>query len=245
MIMQIICNKINLLKEVECMGDIIINGEGISFKYGNSMVLNNCDFKVNDGDFAVVIGPNGSGKSTLLKISLGLLNPDCGKIWLYGKLINEFNDWKKIGYVPQRITSFNQGFPATVEEVVKTPLYADSGIFKRGKGDYREAVEKALTNVKMEDYRNRLIGKLSTGQQQRVFIAKALVNNPSTLFLDEPTAGIDNKSEEDFYNLLYRLNKEKGITIIMVTHDYTDVKPMVNRVIHLHDGNITEQVFVI
>lgn len=227
------------------MGDIIIKGKGIGYKYGNSMVLNNCDFKVNDSDFAVVIGPNGSGKSTLLKISLGLLNPDCGKIWLYGKLINEFNDWEKIGYVPQRITSFNQGFPATVEEVVRAPLYASLGIFKKGEKDCKEAVEKALTYVNMEDYRDRLIGKLSIGQQQRVFIAKALVNNPSTLFLDEPTAGIDNKSEEDFYNLLYRLNKENGITIIMVTHDYTDVKPMVNRVIHLHDGNITEQVIAI
>ena len=245
MIMRIICNKINLLKEVECMEDIIINGEGISFKYGNSMVLNECDFKVNDGDFAVVIGSNGSGKSTLLKISLGLLNPDCGQICLYGKLINEFNDWEKIGYVPQRITSFNQGFPATVEEVVRAPLCANSGIFNKRKKDYREAVEKALTYVGMEDYKDRLIGKLSTGQQQRVFIAKALVNNPSALFLDEPTAGIDNKSEEDFYNLLYSLNKKKGITIIMVTHDYTDVKPMVNRVIHLHDGNIKEQVVVI
>lgn len=227
------------------MENEIIKGEGISFKYGNSMVLNNCDFRVNDGDFAVVIGPNGSGKSTLLKISLGLLNPYSGQIRLYGKAINEFNDWDRIGYVPQRITSFNQGFPATVEEVVRAPLYADSGTFSRTKKNFKEAVSKALFSVGMEGYGNRLIGKLSTGQQQRVFIAKALVNNPSTLFLDEPTAGIDNKSEEDFYNLLYRLNKEKGITIVMVTHDYTDVKLMVNRVLHLHDGNIIEQSLVI
>jgi zinc transport system ATP-binding protein len=223
------------------MANIVIRGEGISFKYGSNTVLDNCSFKVQNGDFAVVIGPNGSGKSTLLKICLGLLNPHSGEIRLYEKPINEFEDWNKIGYVPQRINSFNQGFPATVEEVVRAPLYVNSNLFSVSKDNYKEYVGKVLTAVGMEGYGNRLIGKLSTGQQQRVFIAKALVNNPSILFMDEPTAGIDNKSEEDFYNLLFKLNKQQKITIVMVTHDYTDVKPMVNRVIHLHNGNVMEQ----
>ena len=223
------------------MQEAIIKGKGISFKYGSNAVLDNCDFKVYDGDFAVVTGPNGSGKSTLLKICLGLLKPQRGEIQLYGKLINEFNGWKKIGYVPQRINSFNQRFPATVEEVVRAPLYANLSLFNRTKNNFKEEVIAALNAVGMEGYENRLIGKLSIGQQQRVFIAKALASKPLMLFMDEPTAGIDNKSEEDFYNLLHKLNKDRGITIIMVTHDYTDVKSMVNRVLRLHDSKVIEQ----
>jgi zinc transport system ATP-binding protein len=169
------------------------------------------------------------------------LKPQSGEMKLYGKLISEFNDWKKIGYVPQRINSFNQRFPATVEEVVKAPLHANLSLFNRTKNNFKKEITAALTAVGMEGYENRLIGKLSIGQQQRVFIAKALASKPLMLFMDEPTAGIDNKSEEDFYSLLHKLNKYKGITIIMVTHDYTDVKSMVSRVLRLNDSKIIEQ----
>ncbi len=223
------------------MKEAVLVGKNISFKYGNSVILEKCNFTINNGDFSVIIGANGSGKSTLLKICLGLLNPQEGEIELFGKPVNEFNDRDKIGYVSQRIDAFNKGFPATVEEVVRAPLYAKSKLFNRDKRQIGDLTDKALGIVGMQDYNDRLIGRLSVGQQQRVFIAKALINNPSMVFMDEPTAGIDNKSEKEFYNLLNELNNDKGITIIMVTHDYTDIKSMVNKVFCLTDGHMSEQ----
>ena len=229
------------MKVDEQMKETVLRGKNISFKYGNSIILEKCNFAIDKGDFSVIIGANGSGKSTLLKICLGLLNPQNGEIELFGKPIKEFKDWDKIGYVSQRIDAFNKGFPATVEEVIKAPLYAKSKLFNRDKKLIDGLANKALDIVGMQDYNDRLIGRLSVGQQQRVFIAKALINNPVMVFMDEPTAGIDNKSEKEFYNLLNELSNEKGITIIMVTHDYTDVKDMVNKVFCLTDGQIAEQ----
>lgn len=229
------------MKADEQMKETILKGKNISFKYGNSFILEKCNFIINSGDFSVIIGANGSGKSTLLKICLGLLNPQEGEVELFGKPLQEFKEWEKIGYVSQRIDAFNKGFPATVEEVIKAPLYAKSQLFNKDKKLINDLTDKALNIVGMQGYNNRLIGRLSVGQQQRVFIAKALINNPSIVFMDEPTAGIDNKSEKEFYDLLKELNNDKGITIVMVTHDYTDVKSMVNKVFCLTDGNIAEK----
>lgn len=224
------------------MDDIVLRGEGISFSYDGCKVLKDCSFIVKHGDFAAVVGSNGAGKSTLLKICLGLLKPDSGKVWLFGKVLDKFEAWEKIGYVPQRILTLNIGFPATVEEVVSAPLYAKKQNKKLSKQERESLIYKSLEQVGMESYRKRLIGRLSAGQQQRIFIAKALVSGPKLLFLDEPTTGIDNETEEDFYNLLNKLNKEDGITIVMVTHDYTDIKSMVSRVIQLNEGGIVYNI---
>lgn len=222
------------------MDNIVLKGEGINFSYDGCKVLRDCSFMVKDGDFAAVVGSNGAGKSTLLKICLGLLKPDSGSIWLFNKPLDRFGDWSKIGYVPQRILTLNLGFPASVEEVVSAPLYANK--LKLSKGEQNDLIGRSLEQVGMAGYRKRLIGRLSAGQQQRIFIAKALVSSPKLLFLDEPTTGIDNETEEDFYKLLNKLNKEDGITIVMVTHDYTDIKSMVNRVVQLSEGSITDNI---
>ena len=154
--------------------------------------------------------------------------------------MDKFHEWDKIGYVPQRILNLNLGFPATVEEVVSSPLYTIKKLKKLSKKEKIDLTDKVLSAVGMESYKKRLIGRLSAGQQQRIFIAKALISSPKLLILDEPTTGIDNETEEDFYNLIYKLNKYEGITIVMVTHDYTDIKSMINRVIHVNDGSISE-----
>jgi len=225
------------LKDME---DVVLRGENISFSYDGVKVLKDCSFSVRNKDFAAVVGSNGAGKSTLLKICLGLLKPDEGNIWLFEKLVDKFHEWDKIGYVPQRILNLNLGFPATVEEVVSSPLYTIKKLKKLSKKEKIDLTDKVLSAVGMESYKKRLIGRLSAGQQQRIFIAKALISSPKLLILDEPTTGIDNETEEDFYNLIYKLNKYEGITIVMVTHDYTDIKSMINRVIHVNDGSISE-----
>ncbi|WP_372998140.1 metal ABC transporter ATP-binding protein [Lutispora sp.] len=224
------------------MEDIVLRGEKISFSYDGVKVLKDCSFSVRNKDFAAVVGSNGAGKSTLLKICLGLLKPDQGKVWLFERLIDKFQEWDKIGYVPQRILNLNLGFPATVEEVVSSPLYTTKKLKDMSRKNKTDLTDKALRAVGMADYKDRLIGRLSAGQQQRIFIAKALISSPQLLVLDEPTTGIDNETEEDFYNLIYKLNKDDGITIVMVTHDYTDIKSMVNRVIQISDGSISDNI---
>lgn len=222
------------------MGADIIKIEDITFGYGRTNVLDGVSTTITEGDFLGIVGPNGSGKSTLLKIFLGLVKPQKGTIKVFDTDISKFSQWGKIGYIPQKVTSFNQGFPATVEEVVSANLYPIIGLAGRINKSHREKVDSALKTVDMLEYKKRMIGRLSGGQQQRVFIAKALVSDPRVIFMDEPTVGIDQKSEESFYELMDSLNKERGITLVMVTHDIGAIDKRVNRVLCLSEGKLHE-----
>lgn len=222
------------------MTNTIIECSNISFTYEQSTVLDSISLKVNEGEFWALIGPNGSGKSTLIKIILGLLQPDQGRVTLYGEDAASFRQREKIGYVSQKSNSFNAGFPATVLEVVKSGLTRKVGLFKNfTKADEKQALE-ALKIVKMDAYAASNIGELSGGQQQRVFIARALVGNPELLIMDEPTVGIDQKNVASFYSMLNDLNREHGIAILLVTHEIDLVTELashvacLNRTIHFH-----------
>lgn len=218
----------------------IITIENISFSYGRANVLDGVSTAIKDGDFMGIVGPNGSGKSTLLKIFLGLVKPHKGTVRVFDTDISKFNQWGRIGYIPQKATAFNQGFPATVEEVVTANLFPMVGLAGRIGKAHREKVDEALRTVDMLEYKKRIIGRLSGGQQQRVFIAKALVSGPRVIFMDEPTVGIDQKSEESFYELMDSLNKTRGITLVMVTHDIGAIDKRVNRVLCMSDGKLHE-----
>ena len=222
------------------MGTDIIKIENITFGYGRTNVLDEVSTTIKDGDFMGIVGPNGSGKSTMLKIFLGLLKPQKGTVKVFDTNINKFNQWGKIGYIPQKATSFNQGFPATVEEVVSANLYPMVGLAGRIGKLHMEKVDEALRIVDMLEYKKRIIGRLSGGQQQRVFIAKSLVSDPRVIFMDEPTVGIDQKSEESFYELMDSLNKNRGITLVIVTHDIGAIDKRVNRVLCLSEGKLHE-----
>ncbi|HSX19464.1 MAG TPA: metal ABC transporter ATP-binding protein [Candidatus Saccharimonadales bacterium] len=199
-------------------GETIVELTNVSFSYGDNIVLKDINLSVHKGDYLGVIGPNGGGKTTLLKLMLCLLKPNKGSIELMGVDASRFDDWPKIGYVPQKAVHFDVNFPATVMEVVLMGRYGKVGLLKRtGRADV-EAAKVSLVKVGMESYSNRLIGDLSAGQQQRVFIARALASSPEILFLDEPTVGVDLKAQEGFYELLEKLNKS-GITLILVSHD--------------------------
>ena len=216
----------------------VIEVNDLSFGYGERLICKNVGFSVEKGDFVGIIGPNGSGKSTLIKLLLRQLKPIKGQIKLLGQDIEKFDQWNKIGYVAQKANSFNTSFPATVEEVVSANLFPKIGLFKRIKNKHRELVYKALETVGMEEYKDRLIGNLSGGQQQRVFIARALVSEPELIFLDEPTVGIDSESEGALYCLLGRLNQEKKITIVMVTHDIGAVIVHTNKIAYVGDKGL-------
>lgn len=197
----------------------IIELSHISFAYSEEQVLHDINLNVHQGDFLGVIGPNGGGKTTLLKIMLGLLNPSTGSVRLFGQDLTEFRDWKRIGYVPQKATNFDPNFPATVKEIVAMGRYAQRGLFHFLTKSDHEIVELALGQVEMTPFQNRIIGDLSSGQQQRVFIARALASEPEVILLDEPTVGVDQKTQEDFYALLTKLNVELKLTLVLISHD--------------------------
>lgn len=217
----------------------IIEIENLSFGYEQKLILDNISFSVAKGDFLGVIGPNGSGKSTLLKLLLGMLSPLNGRIMLLDQEIDKFNQWQRIGYVSQKASSFNSMFPATVEEVVKANLFSKVGLFRPYTKQHKEQVDYALELVGMKECKHRLIGSLSGGQQQRVFIARVLVNQPEIMFLDEPTVGIDARSEDAVYCLLAKLNQELGISVVMVTHDIEAVLTHANKLACLKDRKLS------
>ncbi len=234
----------------------IIEVKNVSFSYGNTTVLKNITLTIHQGDYLGIIGPNGSGKSTLLKLMVGLLKPTQGEIKLFGQTLNNFKDWHKLGYVSQKVVNFDYLFPATVQEVVEMGRYGSKGLFKNINKKDNEIVERSLQQVEMWNFRDRLIGDLSGGQQQRVFIARALAAEPEVIFLDEPTVGVDAKTQEQFYTLLKKLNRELNLTLVMISHDLevmtkeTTELACVNQSLIYHDnpancirGNYIEKLY--
>ncbi|MDB5224598.1 MAG: zinc transporter ATP-binding protein [Candidatus Adlerbacteria bacterium] len=208
----------------------VIEVHDVSFSYDASEVLQNINLTIHRGDYLGLVGGNGSGKTTLIKIILGLLKPSSGTVRLLGTNIGSFKDWSKIGYVPQKATSFDSNFPATVQEVVLMGRYGRRGLFHRITQQDREKAQQALRYVEMEEYTDRLIGDLSGGQQQRVFIARALATEPEIMFLDEPTVGVEKNIKDDFYILLKKLNEQLHLTVVLVTHD---IESMAHEAMHI------------
>jgi zinc transport system ATP-binding protein len=214
--------------------DPVIELKGVSYGFGGALVLSDITFSVDKGDFLGLIGPNGSGKTTLLKLILGLYPLKHGSIKLFGTDIPSFREWSRIGYVPQKATSSTDLiFPATVKEVVSMGLLSGKKFPKIASAKDDALIMNALKTVGMEDLCERRIGELSGGQQQRVFIARALISDPDVLFLDEPTTGIDQETQESFYKLLGVLNG-RGITIVLISHDIGKITKYVTKVASLN-----------
>lgn len=192
--------------------------EGVGFNYGEVRVLEGINLTVEPGDFLGIIGPNGSGKTTLLRIMLGLLAPATGAVRLFGKTPAAFGQWGRLGYVPQKAT-LDPALPATVHEVVATGLVATLSLLRRAGAAGRARIDEVLGRVGMDAHAGARIGALSAGQQQRVLIARALVSDPELLILDEPTGGVDPEAQTSFYALLQHLNREREVTLILVSHD--------------------------
>ena len=189
--------------------------------FGPISVLEDVSFKVVEGDILGLIGPNGAGKTTLFSSILGLLPDYHGVIKVFGKDIRKNKSLlKDIGYIQQK-RAIDSNFPATVEEIVSL------GISRQPS---KERVSSALRLVGLYDQRKRRIGELSGGQQQRSLIAKAFVNNPRLLILDEPATGIDQDSQNRFHDILKELNTRNKITIVWASHDLDSVIKLANKV---------------
>jgi zinc transport system ATP-binding protein len=200
-------------------GAAAIEFRGVRFGFTAEAVLDAIDLAVGQGEFVALLGPNGGGKTTLLKLALGLLRPQEGSISLFGEAVDRFRRWQDIGYVPQRTSGLDGGFPGTVAEVVGMGAYRGVDPLAFFRPSLTPAVAEALRLVDMWHTRHRPIGELSRGQQQRVLVARALVQPRRLLLLDEPTAGIDQAGQQGFYSLLRDLHRDHGLTIFLISHD--------------------------
>lgn len=211
----------------------VLTAEGLAFRYNSTEVLSDISFRLQTGDYVGIVGPNGSGKTTLIKLILGFMQPSKGTIALFGSNPVDFSEWRRVGYLPQRINSFNPNFPATVKEIVALGLLSTKGFPKRiGKVD-KGAIESALSLLDILDIKNKLIGELSGGQQQRVLLAKAIVSKPELLMLDEPTTALDPEAREKFFNTLRDLNGNGKVTIVIITHDTGTIGKYASRLLYL------------
>ncbi|MFO7569793.1 MAG: metal ABC transporter ATP-binding protein [Smithellaceae bacterium] len=187
----------------------VIRVDSLSFGYQGMDVLSDISFEVGQGDYLGVVGPNGSGKSTLIKTLLGILQNRQGAIALFGQPQSAFRQWHRIGYLPQRLTSLSTGFPGTVEEIVRMGRTGADAL----------KLKNILDMLGIAHLAKRMIGELSYGEQQRAMLARALISEPELLIFDEPTTALDPATRDIFYSLTRDINRSRGTTIILVTHD--------------------------
>lgn len=204
----------------------LIECSNVCLSYENTIVTRNLNFEVNDGDFLCIVGENGSGKSTLVKSILGLKSVTSGRLCFESGVSGKY-----IGYLPQQ-TTLQKDFPASVFEVVLSGCLTD----KKGLFFSKALKQKALSNMEKLDIlnlRNRCFRELSGGQQQRVLLARALCCASKLLLLDEPVSGLDPVVTADFYALIEKLNKQFGVTIIMVSHDLFYAAAHASHILHM------------
>jgi zinc transport system ATP-binding protein len=206
--------------------------QDVSFSYEGKTVLSNIDFSVNAGDYLCIVGENGAGKSTLIKGLLNLKKPSSGDI-LTGNGLKS----TEIGYLPQQ-TETQKDFPASVQEVVLSGRLNSRGAHPfYGKADRQDMKDK-LTLLGIENLKKRCYRDLSGGQQQRVLLARALCATKKLLLLDEPVTGLDPVMTAELYRVIADLNKNHGITIVMVSHDVHSAVEQATHVLHLDHSQL-------
>ena len=216
------------------MGTSIIRFSHATFGFPGVIALKDITLEIAEGEFVGIIGPNGSGKTTLCKAVLGLMRPLEGSLQIFDCSCEELrcHHRARIGYLPQK-GRLDQNFPITVLEAVMMGRYGALGLFRRPAKQDREIALQALANVGMQDHHDTALGHLSSGQQQRVLIARALAQQPQVLLLDEPTTGIDITTQHSVLDLVRRLHRDLGLTVLLVTHDINMIRPQVDRMVLL------------
>lgn len=212
----------------------LITAKNVSICYGDSKVIQDASFEIYSSDFVCLVGANGSGKSTLMKAMLGLKALTSGKIIFHRSI----KSGSSIGYFPQE-AKIERNFPATAEEIV---LSGRLGQMKRRCFYSMKDKEAARHNMELMgilDYARKSFAELSGGQKQKVLLARALTATNSMLMLDEPSNNLDYESRREFYEILKKLNKEMGVTIVMITHDLDTEDLIGNKVLAINAGETT------
>lgn len=202
----------------------VIRATDLSFSYEKEFpVLEDISLEIDEGNFIGLVGPNGSGKTTLTRIILGLEKPDSGSVEVLGGQPDKVKE--RVGYVPQNYER-DKHFPATVRELLDLVDYDED----------RYECSQIVDTLDIQNLMASQFVNLSGGQQQRVVAAMALLKDPEILILDEPSVGVDVKTQEDFYDFLHHLNKEHNITIILISHDIGMVSEHADEVVLLNNS---------
>lgn len=207
----------------------LILAQDLSFSYETGRAVSKLHFGIDSGDYLCIVGENGSGKSTLLKGILGLKKPQSGTI-TYGEGLRQ----TEIGYLPQQTTA-QKDFPASVWEVVLSGTHT----CHRGLYPWYTKTQKQIARKWMEELGILQMSRLgfcdlSGGQQQRVLLARALCATKRIILLDEPVAGLDPLVTQEMYSILRKLNREQGLTIVMISHDIQSAVREADHILHLH-----------
>jgi zinc transport system ATP-binding protein len=215
--------------------DPVIHTESLLVELDGLPILREISIEIRRGELAALMGGNGSGKTTLVRTLLGLTPHQGGRVELFGTPSEQFHDWRRIGYVPQRgAVTIKQ---ATVKEVVATGRLASRRPFGLTTAADRRKVSQALEAVGLTDRMNRRFAELSGGQQQRVLIARALAGEVDLLVLDEPFAGVDLRVQDSLANLIGELNAA-GTTALVVLHETGALGPLLTNSIVLREGRV-------
>jgi zinc transport system ATP-binding protein len=207
----------------------LITCRDASLAYDGNVVVSGLDFEVNSGDYLCIVGENGSGKSTLIKGILQLKKPVTGSI-----LAGDGLKPNQIGYLPQQ-TAAQKDFPASAYEVILSGRLSQRGIRPFYSKLDKNVAEKNIQRLGIENLKNRCYRELSGGQQQRVLLARALCSTQKVLLLDEPVAGLDPVVTQELYKEIERINREEGLTVIMVSHDIGSAVKYASHILHLRN----------
>ena len=207
-----------------------LSASGLTLGYEGHAVAENINFQVNRGDYLCIIGENGSGKSTLIKTLLGLTPPLAGKI-SFGDGLSA----RQIGYLPQQ-TDFQKDFPASCEEIALSGFLAANGLRPFYSKAQKQRVEQLFAELGIPQLIKRCYRDLSGGQQQRVLLARALCAAQKMLLLDEPVSGLDPAAMQEMYQIIADLNREKHMTILMVSHDIEASVKYASHILHMGGG---------
>lgn len=205
----------------------LLTCENLTLGYEGVVVLEDLSFSVNAGDYLCILGENGSGKTTLMKAILGLISPMSGKIETGEGLRHN-----EIGYLPQQ-TVVQRDFPASVWEIVLSGCQGRVGLWPFYSGEDKKLAEQNIRRMGIEHLVKRCYRELSGGQQQRVLLARALCSTRKMLLLDEPVSGLDPKVTAEMYELIETLNREDGITVIMISHDIREAIRYATHILHV------------
>lgn len=214
--------------------DVCVRGPG-------RIILQIDRLEIPRGDFVGVIGTNGAGKTTLLRVCAGLIRPDSGSVALDGQNLTRLGGWRKcalrkrIGYIPQS-AEYNADLPFTVREVVSMGRTSVRPLLARLNAQDRAIVDRWIETLGLSAHRDQTFRSLSGGEQQKVLIARAMAQDPRILMLDEPCASLDFHWRHQISEIVERLHRDTGVTVLMISHDTSVLPPACRRVVLLADG---------
>lgn len=209
----------------------ILKLDKVTLGYSSKKIVSNISLEIEQGEYVYVIGENGVGKSTFIKGLINLIKPLSGKI-IYDKSIKKSD----IGYIPQLNTSM-QNFPASVYEIAISGTLNNNIFNTKYNASDKALTDEVLKELKIYNLKDKCFRELSGGQQRKVLLARAMTSTSKILIMDEPVTGLDPKATENFYSLIKKLNIEKNITVIVVSHDMKAAVKYADKVLHLHvDG---------